>query len=262
MTETDGSTGPAGETRRGRHTADDGGYSPRAPARELEWAHDGTGYVARHLDALTDAELTAPSLLPGWARAAVVAHVAYNAHALSRLCAWARTGLETPMYSSVEHRDAEIEQGAQLPAQELRKLFGRSADALDADWHDLTDDAWDAVVSTAQGRRVPCRETAWMRSREVWIHAVDLAAGGSFGDFPPALVDRLTEDVLGAWRGREETVDLVLAPTDRGEPTVVGTGEGPTVTGTAADLAQWLAGRGGHGLESTAGALPDLPRWL
>ncbi|WP_324649426.1 maleylpyruvate isomerase family mycothiol-dependent enzyme [Georgenia sp. H159] len=262
MTATDGSTDPEAQPRRARHTAGGGGHSPGAPVQELEWAHTGTGFFARHLDALTDAELAEPSLLPGWTRAAVVAHVAYNARALSRLCAWARTGVETPMYASFEQRNAEIDEGARLPAQELRELFGRSADLLHADWDELTDDAWDAVVRTAQGRPVPCRETAWMRNREVWIHAVDLDSGGSFRDLPPAVVDRLTEDVLGAWRGREEAVDLVLAPDDRGERIVVGAGEGPTVVGSAADLARWLTGRDGHRLESSTGTLPDLPRWL
>ncbi|MBP7002177.1 maleylpyruvate isomerase family mycothiol-dependent enzyme [Amaricoccus sp.] len=55
-----------------------------APARELAWARRGTAYFARKLRELTEAELTGPSLLPGWTRAHVIAHVGYNARALAQ----------------------------------------------------------------------------------------------------------------------------------------------------------------------------------
>ena len=39
---------------------------------------------------------------PGWSRRHVVAHVGYNARALTRLVEWAKTGIETPMYASAD----------------------------------------------------------------------------------------------------------------------------------------------------------------
>lgn len=236
--------------------------SPAAPARELAWARSGTAYFARSLNELGDAELSVPSLLPGWTRAALVAHVGYNARALTRLCEWARTGVETPMYASAQQRAAEIERGATLPARALRHLFAHSEVHLSVEWRDLTDEDWDAQVRTAQGRTVPTRQTAWMRTREVWIHAVDLDNGGSFLDFPPGVVDELCADVVRTWHSRGEDVDLVLAPTDREAEIVVGAGTGPTVRGSAADLARWFTGRGARRLESSNGTLPELPRWL
>lgn len=236
--------------------------SPNAPARELAWARSGTAYFARKLVELEDEDLAGPSLLPGWTRAHLVAHVGYNARALTRLCEWARTGVETPMYVSTEARNAEIADGATLPARALRHLFEHSEVHLNVEWRDLTDEAWDAPVRTAQGRTVPARETAWMRTREVWIHAVDLDNGGSFGDFPDGVVDRLLTDVVGAWQGRGEDADLVLQPTDRAGEIVVGPGTGPTVSGRAADLARWLTGRGARRLTTSTATLPDLPRWL
>ncbi|WP_127131180.1 maleylpyruvate isomerase family mycothiol-dependent enzyme [Georgenia sp. SYP-B2076] len=234
--------------------------SPNAPARELAWARRGTAYFARKLNELDDAALYEPSLLPGWTRAHLVAHVGYNARALTRLIEWARTGVETPMYASTAQRDAEIANGATLPARALRNLFAHAEVHLNVEWRDLTDAGWDAQVRTAQGRLVPARETAWMRTREVWVHAVDLGNGGSFADFPPDLQDELIEDVLRAWARREEKVDLTVAPAGR-EPIVVGAG-GPTVSGTTADLAAWLTGRGGRGLTSSTGEVPEIPRWF
>lgn len=236
--------------------------SEKAPARELAWARSGTAYFARKLTELTDEELDGPSLLPGWTRAALVAHVGYNARALTRLCEWARTGVETPMYASTTQRNAEIDRGATLPARALRNLFAHSEVHLNVEWRDLTDEQWDHEVRTAQGRTVPARETAWMRAREVWVHAVDLDNAGSFRDFPPDLLDELLADVLRAWERRGEKADLVLAAADRDQPVTVGTGTGPTVTGATADLVRWLTGRGARRLTSSTGELPEIPRWF
>lgn len=234
--------------------------SPNAPARELTWARRGTAYFARRLGELADAELDRPSLLPGWSRRHVIAHVGYNARALTRLLAWARTGVETPMYSSAEQRGSEIEAGATLPARALRSLFAHSEVHLNVEWRDLSDAAWDAVVRTAQGRLVPARETAWMRAREVWVHALDLDNGASTADFPPDLLDELLSDVLRMWQRRQEPVNLVLAPGNRA-PVVVGDG-GTTVSGALPDLVRWLAGRGTRGLTAGDGGLPAIPRWF
>jgi maleylpyruvate isomerase len=234
---------------------------PAAPARELGWARRGTAYFARRLNELSDDQLDEPSLLPGWSRRALVAHVGYNARALTRLTEWAASGVETPMYASPEQRNAEIERGSTLPARALRNLFAHSEVHLNVEWRDLSAQSWDAEVVTAQGRTVPARETAWMRAREVWVHAVDLDNGGSYLDLPPEMLDELMADVLRSWARRGEEVDLVLAPTDRSATHVVGAG-GPTVSGTSADLVRWLTGRGELRLTSRTGTVPAVPRWL
>ncbi|WAL68455.1 maleylpyruvate isomerase family mycothiol-dependent enzyme [Amycolatopsis cynarae] len=235
--------------------------SPDAPARELAWARRGTAYFARKLNELSDTGLDGPSLLPGWSRRHVIAHVGYNARALTRLLTWARTGEETPMYASPQQRDTEIGLGASLPARALRHLFAHSETHLNTEWRDLPGPAWDAEVRTAQGRLVPARETAWMRTREVWVHALDLDNGASTRDFPPDLLDELAADVLRAWQRRKEQVRLTLAPTGR-DPLVLGEDGGPTVSGAMPDLVRWLIGRGARGLESDSGDVPGIPRWF
>lgn len=244
--------------------------SPDAPIAELEWARRGTAYFARTLAGLPDTELSAPSALPGWSRAHLVAHVGYNARGLSRLVSWARTGIETPMYRSADQRAREIERGSTLPRRALRSLFRHSERHLNVEWRDLGTGQWNVPVTTAQGRTVPVRETAWMRSREVWVHAVDLAPEtASFRDFPPELLDELVTDVARAWARRGEAVDLTLHPTDRPEPLVLGAG-GLVVTGEQADLARWLTGRGVRRLSAQAGietganaaTLPVIPHWF
>ncbi|WOQ17904.1 maleylpyruvate isomerase family mycothiol-dependent enzyme [Raineyella sp. W15-4] len=241
-----------------------------APQRELDWARKGAAYVSGALAGLSDEELSAPSLLPGWTRAHVIAHLGYNAKALSRLVTWARTGVETPMYGSLDQRNAEIASGADLPAQQLRGLFTEAEAQLDADWTGVTEEQWANEVRTIQGRTVPLSETAWMRTREVWAHGIDLSTEAiTYADVPADLLDELAADVLRSWARRDEQIDLVVAPTDRPERIVVGSAEGaPVVSGPMADLVGWLTGRRDDGLSvggRPAGAstdLPTIPRWF
>ncbi|WP_129788998.1 maleylpyruvate isomerase family mycothiol-dependent enzyme [Promicromonospora panici] len=239
-------------------------------------ARRGQAYFSRKLNELRNDRLDAPSLVEGWTRRHVVAHVGLNARALTRLTEWAATGVETPMYASPTERDQEIEFAATLPARALRNLCAHAAVHLDVEWRDLSEEAWHAPVRTALGRVVPASETVWMRTREVWVHAVDLENGGSFDDFPAELVDRLLADVVGAWRrrlGPDGVPQLVLEPVDRERAVPVaefgtvadGTAspEAVALRGTAADLTRWATGRGGAGVvASNGGPVPAPPRWL
>src|ERR1700721_3490506 len=65
---------------------------------------------------ITEPDLRAPSLLPGWTRAHVLAHVARNADAMRNLLAGARSGQTRPAYVSAETREADIETGPRLNA--------------------------------------------------------------------------------------------------------------------------------------------------
>lgn len=226
----------------------------------------GQAYFSRRLHELRDHELDEPSLLAGWRRSHLVAHVGLNARALTNLTEWAATGVETPMYASPTQRDDDIAFASTLPVQALRNLSDHAAIHLNVEWRDLEPEAWSHVVRTAQGREVPVSETIWMRAREVWIHAVDLDNGGSFDDFPPELVDRLLVDVLGAWdrrRAAEGIGAFVLEPSDRSASLASGAAEGATVLrGTATRLAEWATGRGSDGVSVDAGDVPQPPRWL
>lgn len=161
--------------------------SPEAPAEDLVLARRGTAYFARKLNELADRDLDAPSLVPGWTRRHLVAHVGYHARALTRLADWARTGIETPMHASAEERDAEIELGATLPAQAMRHLFTHSAVHLNVVWRDLEDAHWDTVVSLLDGSAIRVRDLPMLRAREIWQCALDLGNGGAARDFPPQL---------------------------------------------------------------------------
>jgi len=235
--------------------------------QSLLQARRGTAFFARKLNELSDAELDGGSLLPGWTRRHVVAHVGYNARAIARLIEWAATGVETPMYSSPEARNHEIEFGATLSPIALRHLFDHSAVHLNVEWRDLPADAWHHKVKTAQGRVVPAEETVWMRTREVWLHAVDLDNGASFSDVPAAVLERLLSDITGAWHTRGTNSGLVI----RVDGTALAFGDtsasNPTIiTGPLAAVVQWAAGRGSGGVKvegsGADAAVPSAPKWI
>lgn len=238
--------------------------SGRAVAADLDLVRAGTEYFTGRLDALADAEYDAPSVLPGWDRRHVIAHVGYNARALGRLVHWARTGVETPMYASMQARNAEIDDGATMTPAALRGLHHQELAGLSEAWQALPADRWDFPVRTAQGRTVPVSATGWMRVREVWLHAVDLGNGGRFEDFPPALVDRLLVDITTSWKRSGEGADLVLEAVDRvvlGLP-ALDEGRSVIVRGSAAQLARWASGRGDDGVLTSTGEPVHPPRWL
>lgn len=229
---------------------------------DMHWAETGTAYLLRLIARLDHQQLAEPSLLPGWTRGHILAHVGYNARALSRLLKWARTGQELPMYSSPEQRHHEIEYGATLSIDALRSLIVHSDVALSTAWRTLPPDRWSFPVRTAQGRTVTVSETAWMRAREVWIHAVDLNTGGSFSDFPPLYTDALIGDVIQTWRRRAQDLTISLTPVDRDWRITGDVDTDNSATGTAGDIARWLTGRGRYSIQLRQRQAPVLPTWL
>ncbi|MHC6219873.1 maleylpyruvate isomerase family mycothiol-dependent enzyme [Arthrobacter sp. MMS24-S77] len=228
---------------------------------QLLQARRGTAFFARKLNELSDAELDGGSLLPGWSRRHVVAHIGYNARAIARLVEWASTGVETPMYPSMAVRDEEINFGATLSPIALRNLFDHSAVHLSVEWRDLPHDAWDHTVRTIQGREVPASETVWMRNREVWVHAVDLDNGATFADIPASVLERLLRDITGAWAVRGTDKGLLVKVT--GTALVFGDPEAAVVvTGPLAGVAQWATGRGTDGVTAGAAPVPAAPKWI
>jgi maleylpyruvate isomerase len=228
-----------------------------APAELLDWWERGEQHVGTALGRLTDEEFSAPSLLPGWSRAQLLAHLARNADALVNLLTWARTGVETPMYPSPEARDAGIAETATLPPADLRDEVLSATRRLAAAVRELPAQAWSAEVRTPQGRTVPAASVPWMRCREAWVHAVDLDAGIGFADVPDDVLAALADDVFRMWDARDQVPDVAVFAGDR----EWGTGA-LAVAGPLPDVVAWLTGRStGEGLDAD-GPLPTLAVWL
>jgi maleylpyruvate isomerase len=224
---------------------------------------DGFQYFVGQLAEIDDGALGEPSGLPVWTRKHVVSHLGFNARAIGRLVRWARTGEVTPMYPDTTARQEEIEEGARWEAQLLREFVHTEQEALAGAMVALDDSDWSSQVITGRGRTVDAAELPWMRTREVWIHAVDLNVDGDFTDFPQAMIDRLVVDVVKRRRaGDEPTLDV--RPTDRSLSGLSNILDAPTqIEGTATDLARWLTRRETRGMRTSDGTpLPELGPWL
>ncbi|GAA5149590.1 maleylpyruvate isomerase family mycothiol-dependent enzyme [Nocardioides marinquilinus] len=220
---------------------------------------EATQRLVRTVDGLTDDDHRGPSLLPGWTRAHVVAHLALNAEALVEALDGVLAGEPVPMYVSQEARDADIEALAAADPATLRgRLFAggtRLGDALAGLDGAPLETAATVVRRTADGERTfLAGEVVLMRLREVEIHHVDLDAGHGRDAWPPTFSSLLVDDL----RGRTAAT-LVLTDLDRRYEADAGE---PTVSGTAADLGWWLSGRGdGAGLTCDLGPVPPVAAW-
>lgn len=230
--------------------------SPSAPLTELGWARRGTAHFARKLNELTDAELAGPSLIPGWSRRHVIAHVAYQARGLARLVEAVRSGKRAETLQESEAQNEDVEFGATLPAHALRYLFKHSEVHLNVEWRDAGEKEWGGTARSLSGNIIALHDTPWLRAREIWLRTVDLENGGSFLDFPVEVVDRMQQEILGHLRARGHLQGVELLATDR--VAVCANKTGVLVAAQATDLLRWLSGRGARRLQ-VRGSLREIP---
>lgn len=232
------------------------------PSTVLEALHEATQRLVRTVDALDDDGWRAGSLLPGWSRAHVVAHLALNAEGLAGALEGLLAGERVPMYVSPEARDLEIDE---LSAGEVRPVRDRLlasttrfADAAAA----LGPEHWaESIERVPGGTTFAAAAVPAMRWREVEIHHADLGAGYTHRDWDPVFADAVVDTLAARLVDRDPGFIVVL--TDAGRSREVGSvGAGaPEVRGPAADVAWWLSGRGdGEGL-TCEGGLPEIAAW-
>ena len=118
-----------------------------------------------------------PSLLPGWSRGHVLAHVARTADALGNLLRWARAGVPSPAYASQQARDADIETGGRRSPDELRADLISSARGFGEELAALPEESYERLVHVLGGTPFPAGQLLARRLAEVELHHTDLDAG-------------------------------------------------------------------------------------
>ncbi|GII79300.1 maleylpyruvate isomerase [Sphaerisporangium rufum] len=226
-----------------------------------------TGRFLATTAALSDDDLAAPSLLPGWTRGHVLAHVAGNADSHVNLLTWARTGVYTPQYPTPDSREAGIREGAARPAARQHAGNAAAAARLAAAVEGMPAAAWQARV---RGMRPP-DHPAWYvlvrRIRELEVHHVDLDAGYTWLDWPEVFVRRELHDAMAGWPYDRSTVGEIRT----GGREWTDLGRGPVVEGPAPVVLAWLTGRlaperaggpGAPGPHRLARTPPPAPPWM
>jgi len=156
------------------------GTSDLDPQGAFELLPDATQRLVRTVDGLDDAALAAPSGLPDWTRAHVVAHLALNAEGMAGVLHSRIEGEPTSMYRSDGARSGDIEALASADRAELRDRFLAGTTLVMDAVERLPDEFWtETFERTPGGRVIRYAAIPGMRLREVEIHHVDLDAGFS-----------------------------------------------------------------------------------
>ena len=235
---------------------------PHNPAADLDALHQSEQRALLTVDSLTPDQFAEPSVLPGWARAHVVAHLALNAEGMARALDGLAHRLDVPVYDSTDARDADIDELAQADPAEIRERVFAAGQQLRDAFAALDADHWDgAVPRVPDGPLWQVATIPEIRRREVEIHHADLDAGYGPADWPDdfrvELLDLVTVDRLDD----PDSPPFTVRATDAVRTWSVGA-ESPVVEGSSADLGWWLVGRGrGEGLTCDNGELPTLGPW-
>lgn len=231
-----------------------------------------SGALVRTVDGFHGDDWKAPSLLPGWTRAHVVAHLGLNAAGMARALRGlvadhdAEHQADEPrtMYDSDDQRDHDIAQLAAQDPSEIRATLMAEITILQEAIDAVPQDQWDRRIErTPGGRTMRAASFPGMRWREIEIHHVDLDAGHTRADWSLEFAEHLLE-AMAKRLGPDEAFEV--KPLDSRRTWVIGTGESeypvPVVTGPAADLAWWLTGRTApETVSCSRGELPSIERW-
>lgn len=149
---------------------------------------------------LTDAQARQPSLLPGWTRGHVLAHIARSGEADAETVEGAIRGEVLDKYpGGDEQRTRDIEAGAGRSAAALRVDLVATQRALTDAWDRVEGGTWERLTRTPAGPRT-IAGTVHARRREILVHVVDLDVGVAPSDLPPDYVDADRE-----WLGENRT---------------------------------------------------------
>ena len=202
------------------------------------------------LHGLTDNAVHADSVLPGWSRGHVLAHIAGVGKALARQVEYALEDRKIDVYDGGRPaRDAGIDNNATNPAADLVEAAVAASAAFDRALAKIGPDDWNRSVVYRDGTLVEVVQAYW---REIEIHSTDLRLGYTPATWSPEFSDHLL--TFTAARAPEGVRVVLLA--DDGETWTWGSGEAVEVRGARNDLAAWAAGRTPVG--SLSGELPDL----
>lgn len=199
-----------------------------------------------------------PSLLPGWTRGHVLAHLSRNADALVNVLDG------EPMYASGETREADIRRDAPRPlAAQLEDLRTSSA-RLDERFAAFGEADWERPVTLRNGVTDIAANVPFRRWIEIELHHVDLGVGYTLDDLPGSFTDRELANMATRFSGHPDIPVAVELRSEDGRRWHTGAAEpgpdGPlVVAGSPVALVGWLTGRTrGSGL-SARGSLPALP---
>jgi maleylpyruvate isomerase len=166
------------------------------------------------LSRLTDEDLRQASLLPGFTRAHVIAHVANKADAHSELFVGALVGEVRRLHPEGYDPDAAADRRAHSLAVEARDDLEESLDRLEAAWDGLDEPLWQSTGIMMAGPRT-MTEIVGHHLRNVEVHHVDLDIGFAPADWTSVFVEGELAKRLQTLPDRARHADLLAWLLDR-----------------------------------------------
>lgn len=210
----------------------------------LEAVRERTHVLLGATIGLSEEQWAQPSLLPGWTRSHVAAHVVENARGLIRVCHGISEHRPVRMYASRMERIGAIERGALGGGLTLQIDLDTSASELETLLPALEGNT--SPVEVRAGYRIPAEDLALARLYEVVVHSTDMDVADHRADLGPTAAQALLS--FEAERvGRRPDLEGMLLLADEGYRARLGADDDfRTVGGPALDLLLWLA----RGLDS------------
>ena len=157
------------------------------PSEHIDAVVAGHHEVLRSVTGLSNANLPEPSLLPGWPRAMVVAHLAHKSRSHAQVFRTSRDQVPTQYPDGQRVAEAETDEWSRRNASELCELLKVSFRALEDAWADLPDDGWARRGISSAGERSMV-EFVHRHLRDVFVHHVDLNVGYRPAQWPTVFV--------------------------------------------------------------------------
>lgn len=246
------------------------------PIPSTDWASDlallreQTALLCATVSTIDDDQISEPSLLPGWTRGHVLAHLDGNAQGLGRLVRWAVDGIERPMYISRQVRDGDVDLHAPRTARSHEAAVGQSARVLGEDLQQLTPEQRAGQVTLGNGLQVRASSLARHRLQEVCVHHADLGLPDyTWRDWPVAMASHMTRLVAADFADRGEFPVATIGWDDSGDvdsidEVSIDIVPGETkVHGSPPAILAWLLGRSSGEDLSVVGLaeIPPAPTW-
>jgi maleylpyruvate isomerase len=187
------------------------------PNADIDLCRRSHARLREAIAGMTDDDVRAPSLLPGWSVGHLLTHLARNADSVRRRLGGALRDEIVDQYpGGPEARAAEIEAGAARSATELRADVDATAAAVDAAFATFPSDRWDRLGRTVFGDELPVATLPFGRAREVHVHLVDLGTGIEPSGWPPELAERWLPELMAALPRRTDPTALLAWALRRG----------------------------------------------
>lgn len=131
------------------------------------------------LDGAGEDALQEPSLLEGWSRTTLLAHLRYGAVASARLTEDALAGRPAAFYpGGATEREESLRPGEDESVTELVADLFTQSDRLAEQWRQLDDADWEVELREPRLGRMRLTRAVALRLTEVEVHGVDLGLDG------------------------------------------------------------------------------------